>query len=109
MALARVVSFDGVSSDRMAEMSSEIEGGEPPEGMPPAEIMILHDPDAERSLAIIIFDNEGDYQKAHEILDVDAGAGHAGHPHVGDEVRRRRSHERRSQSVTSAAGPTRRT
>jgi hypothetical protein len=30
MALARVVSFDGVSSDRMAEMRSQIEGGDPP-------------------------------------------------------------------------------
>ena len=27
MALARVVTFDGVSSDRMAEMQREMEGG----------------------------------------------------------------------------------
>jgi hypothetical protein len=69
MALARVVSFDGVSSDRMAEMRNEIESGEPPEGMPSGELLILHDPEAERSLAIVIFDNEEDYQKGHEILD----------------------------------------
>lgn len=69
MALARVVSFDGVSSDRMAEMKSQIEGGEPPEGMPSSELLILHDPEAERSLAIVIFDNEEDYRKGHEILD----------------------------------------
>ena len=69
MALARVVSFDGVSSDRMAEMSREIEGGEPPEGMPASELLILHDPDAEQSLAIVIFDNEEDYRKGDEILD----------------------------------------
>jgi hypothetical protein len=69
MALARVVSFDGVSSERMANMKSEIEGGEPPEGMPSSELLILHDPEAERSLAIVIFDNEEDYRKGHEILD----------------------------------------
>ena len=69
MALARVVSFDGVSSDRMAEMSREIESGEPPEGMPASELLILHDPDAEQSLAIVIFDNEEDYRKGDEILD----------------------------------------
>jgi hypothetical protein len=69
MAVARVVSFDGVSSDRMAEMRSQIEGGDPPEGMPSGELLILHDPDSEQSLAIVIFDNEDDYRKGHEILD----------------------------------------
>jgi hypothetical protein len=69
MALARVVSFDGVSSDRMAEMRSQIESGEPPEGMPSSELLILHDPEAERSLAIVIFDSEEDYRKGDEILD----------------------------------------
>ena len=69
MALARVVSFDGVSADRMEAMKGEIEGGEPPEGMPSSELMILHDPESDRSLAIMIFDNEADYQKGHEILD----------------------------------------
>ena len=68
MALARVVSFDGVSSDRMAEMRDQMESGEPPEGMPSGELLILHDPDAEQSLAIVIFDNEDDYRKGDEIL-----------------------------------------
>ena len=69
MPLARVVSFEGVDSDRMAEMKSQIESGEPPEGMPSSELLILHDPQGERSLAIVIFDNEEDYRKGHEILD----------------------------------------
>jgi hypothetical protein len=69
MPLARVVSFEGVNSDRIAEIKSRIESGEPPEGMPPAELVILHDPEGERSLAIVIVDNEDDYQKAHEVLD----------------------------------------
>jgi hypothetical protein len=69
MALARVVSFEGVGSDRMAELKSRVEGGEPPEGMPPSELLVLHDPEGQRSLAIVLFDNEADYQKGHEILD----------------------------------------
>jgi hypothetical protein len=68
MALARVVSFEGVTSDRMANLKGEIESGDPPEGMPPAELMILHDPEGERSLAIVVFENEEDYRKGDEIL-----------------------------------------
>ena len=34
MPLARVVSFDGVSSDRMAEMQREMEGSDQPENVP---------------------------------------------------------------------------
>ena len=68
MALARVVSFDGVSKDRMQQMQSEMESGQPPEGMPPAEIIVLHDADAEQSTVIVIFDSEDDYAKGDEIL-----------------------------------------
>jgi hypothetical protein len=68
MALARVVTFDGVSSDRMQEMQKEMEGSDPPEGMPPAEIIVMHDSDAEKALVVILFDNEEDYRKGDEIL-----------------------------------------
>jgi hypothetical protein len=68
MPIARVVTFDGVSKDRMEEMNREMEAGEPPEGFPSAEMIALHDPDAEKSLVIIVFDNEDDYRKGDEIL-----------------------------------------
>ena len=68
MALARVVTFDGVSKERMDEMNREMESGQPPEGMPSAELMVLHDPDAEKSLVVVIFENEDDYRKGDEIL-----------------------------------------
>ena len=68
MGIARVVTFDGVSSDRMAEMAANIEGNERPEGLPATEMMILHDPDAEKALAIVFFDNEDDYAKGDAIL-----------------------------------------
>ena len=69
MALARVVSFDGVSADRIREMEAEISGSEPPEGIPAKEIIVLHDPDAETSLVILFFDNEDDYRQGDELLD----------------------------------------
>ena len=68
MALARVVTFDGVSTDRMDQMGREMEEGRPPEGFPPAEMIVLHDPDAEKSLVVVVLDNEDDYKKADEIL-----------------------------------------
>jgi hypothetical protein len=74
MALARVVTFEGVSKDRMDQMKSEMESGEPPEGFPSAELLVLHDPDAETSTVVVIFDNEDDYRKGDEILNnMDAG------------------------------------
>ncbi len=69
MALARVVTFDGISSERMAEMASNIEGGQRPEGLDATEMMILHDPEAQTATAIVFFDDEDAYQRGHEILD----------------------------------------
>jgi len=69
MALARVVTFDGISSERMAEMASNIEGGEQPEGLNATEMMLLHDPESQQATAIIFFDNEADYAAGHAILD----------------------------------------
>ena len=68
MAVARVVAFDGVSKDRMDQMQREMDEGQPPEGFPQAEMIALHDPDAEKSLVVIIFDSEDDYRKGDEIL-----------------------------------------
>ena len=62
MALARVVTFDGVDTNRMAEMKREMEGSERPEGIPASEIIILHDPEADKSVAIVFFENEDDYK-----------------------------------------------
>ena len=68
MALARVVTFDGVTKDRMQELQQRMESGEPPEGMPKSELIVLHDADGEKSLVVLIFDNEEDYTKGDEIL-----------------------------------------
>ena len=39
-----------------------------PKGCRPAELIVLHDPDAEKSVAIVIFESEEDYKKGDEIL-----------------------------------------
>jgi hypothetical protein len=67
--LARVVTFDGVSSDRMNEMRQEMEGGEPPEGLEAKELIVLHDPEAEQSLVLVFFEDEDAYRRGDEILD----------------------------------------
>ena len=68
MALARVVSFDGVSKDRIEEMEREMGEGPPPEDLPAKEIVVLHDPEGEKSLVILFFDSEDDYKKGDGTL-----------------------------------------
>jgi hypothetical protein len=69
MAVARVVTFDGVSSERMAETLREMQASpERPENIPATEMVVLHDPDAEKSLVIVFFDNDEDYRRGDETL-----------------------------------------
>jgi hypothetical protein len=68
MPLARVVSFDGVSSERMSQMQSEMQGSERPDNVPAKEIVVLHDPEAEKSLVIVFFETEEDYKRGDEAL-----------------------------------------
>jgi hypothetical protein len=69
MALARVVAFDGVDSERIAQMRQEMEQGERPDDIPATEVIVLHDPGAAKSLAIVFFENEEDYAKGDAALD----------------------------------------
>jgi hypothetical protein len=68
MALARVVSFDEVSKDRIEEMKREMREGGRPDDIPATEVVVLHDPEAERALVVLFFDNESDYERADETL-----------------------------------------
>ena len=68
MALARVVTFDGVSADRMREMEREMREGDQPEDLPAKELLVLYDAEGEKSVAILFFENEDDYRKGDEIL-----------------------------------------
>lgn len=69
MALARVVSFDGVSSDHMAEMTARMQNDDPPEGLDVTEMLLLHDPDSEQALAVLVFADEDAYRSGDAILD----------------------------------------
>jgi hypothetical protein len=68
MALARVVTFEGVSKDRMDEMKREMEGGQRPPDVPASEIVVLHDPGSDRSQVILFFENEEDYNRGDQAL-----------------------------------------
>ena len=68
MGLARVVSFEGVSTDRMEQMRRRMREQEPPEGLAATEIVVLHDPDSEKSLVILFFETEEDYRRGDEVL-----------------------------------------
>ena len=68
MAFARVVTFEGVDQARMDELNREMQDGQPPEGFPSAEMLVLHDPDAEESLVVVIFETEDDYKRGDEVL-----------------------------------------
>jgi hypothetical protein len=69
MAVARVVAFEGVTAERIAEIKSEMASSSgPPEGLPATELLILHDPQGERSIAIVFFDSEDDYARGDAAL-----------------------------------------
>ncbi|MDQ3121195.1 MAG: hypothetical protein M3Q59_01515 [Actinomycetota bacterium] len=68
MAIARVVSFDGVSKERVEEMKSDMAEGDRPEGMPATEFIMLHDAESENAVAIVFFDTEDDYRQGDEVL-----------------------------------------
>ncbi len=69
MAFARVVSFEGVDRERVAQVKSQIENDPRPDDIPATEFLMLHDPDAERSLVIVFFESEDDYRRGDAALD----------------------------------------
>lgn len=68
MAVARVVAFDGVTTARVEEMRREMGEGERPDEIPATEVVVLHDPAAEKALVILFFDSEDDYRRGDEFL-----------------------------------------
>jgi len=68
MALARAVSFEDVSPDRIEQLRRDISEGPPPEGLPASEILLLHDADAHRALVLLFFETEEAYAKGDATL-----------------------------------------
>jgi hypothetical protein len=67
MALARVVSFDGVSQDRVEEMKQQMNEGRP-DDIPASEVVMLYDAEAQKSIVVLFFDSEDDYDRADATL-----------------------------------------
>jgi hypothetical protein len=68
MPLARVVSFEGVSKERMEELAREMREGDRPKDLPATKVVVLHDPEAEKSLVILFFATEDDYGRGDDLL-----------------------------------------
>jgi hypothetical protein len=68
MALARVVTFEGVSRERIDEVNAEMKEGGQPEGLDATEIVVLHDPEAEKTAVILFFEDDDAYKRGDEIL-----------------------------------------
>jgi hypothetical protein len=68
MALARVVTFENIDKDRIAALKGDMESGERPDNLPATEIILLHDADADKAVAIVFFENEDDYRQGDETL-----------------------------------------
>ena len=73
MAIARVVAFDGVTTERIDELTREIGRGEPPDGLDPTEMILLYDAEGEKSLVILLFDDEEAYRRGDAILNAMPG------------------------------------
>jgi hypothetical protein len=69
MAIARVVSFEDVDAGRMMDLQQRLDGGERPEGMPPMELIVLHDAGGGRALVVQVFDSEQDYAQGEAVLE----------------------------------------
>ena len=67
-ALARVVTFDGVTKERMAELEREMSTEPSARGSPVTEMIVLHDAGAEKSVVVVFFDNEADDEKGDAAL-----------------------------------------
>jgi hypothetical protein len=70
MALARVVKFEDVTQEHIDDLRRQMaENDSPPDDIPASEMLVLHDPEAGKSIAILFFENEDDYARGHAALD----------------------------------------
>ncbi|HEX8122041.1 MAG TPA: hypothetical protein VF549_12320 [Solirubrobacteraceae bacterium] len=67
---ARVARFEGANGEALRENAKRIsdDPSGPPEGVPAKKFVMLIDPDAGRSIAIVFFETEEDMRKGDETL-----------------------------------------
>lgn len=69
MAIARVATFDGVTTERIEELKARVQTGERPEGLNATETIFLHDADTGGAVAILFFESEEEYERGNEVLE----------------------------------------
>jgi hypothetical protein len=52
----------------MSELERQMREQDRPDEIPSTEVIVLHDPESEKSLAIVFFENEDDYRRGDEAL-----------------------------------------
>jgi len=52
----------------MSALERQMREQDRPDEIPAKEIIVLHDPESEKSLAIVFFENEEDYRRGDEAL-----------------------------------------
>jgi hypothetical protein len=68
---ARVVRFEGGEADAIEQTASEIRSQSdagPPEGVPAKEFLLLNDKEGGKSLVIMLFETEDDYNQGDQTL-----------------------------------------
>ena len=68
MAFARVATFEGVTTEHLDALRQRIAEQGQPEGMNATDFIVLHDPDANRTVSIVLFDTAEDYEQGNAIL-----------------------------------------
>lgn len=67
MALARVVSFEGVDQARVDEIKGRMEEGRP-DDVPASEVVMLYDAAEEKAVVVLFFDDEDAYAQGDATL-----------------------------------------
>jgi hypothetical protein len=70
---ARVARWEGADAETLRRTAEEIrnqaaEAGGPPEGIPSKALLLLHDTDGGRALAISLFETDADYEEGDRTL-----------------------------------------
>jgi hypothetical protein len=69
MAFARVATFEGITAEHLDALRQRIEEQGQPDGMKATDLLFLHDPDAGKTISIVLFDSAEDYEQGSAILD----------------------------------------
>ena len=82
---ARVATFDG-DPEQIKQLAQEISGGEPPEGVPAKELLLLTGLDSGKMAGIVFFETEDDLRQGDAALNEMTPPGDSGVNRTGVEL-----------------------